>query len=289
VEKRSVRKISIRPISTAHAACFIVFIGLRYNLFQCALQLSKCSGEGRTRAFKAFECDIDAMKAEIEAPREANFEPQVHGGSMPAHTPKKSAKPANTAKAVKTIKAIKVPDVIKVAGKTPRAKEVPEPGDKAPAFRLTDDSGKTRTLKDFAGNTLVLYFYPKDDTPGCTQESCDFRDNLNRLSSSGAAVVGVSADSVESHRKFKVKHGLNFPLLSDPEHAALEAYGVWREKSLYGRKFMGIIRSTFVIDGKGVVRAAWPKVKVAGHVDEVLAAVKAIAKGGTPITKGGTP
>jgi peroxiredoxin Q/BCP len=155
-------------------------------------------------------------------------------------------------------------------------------GAKAPDFKLSDDTGRVRKLSDFSGKVLILYFYPKDSTPGCTQESCDFRDNLNRLASSGAAVVGLSADSVESHRKFKEKHGLNFPLLSDPDHAALNAYGVWQEKSLYGRKFMGIVRSTFVIDGKGVVRAAFPKVKVAGHVDEVLAAVRGLKNSGKP-------
>ena len=147
-------------------------------------------------------------------------------------------------------------------------------GDKAPSFSLLDDTGKRVSLKDFAGKSLVLYFYPKDSTPGCTQESCDFRDNLNRLKSSGAAVVGVSADSVESHRKFKEKQGLTFPLLSDPDHEALEAYGVWQEKSLYGRKFMGIVRSTFIIDGKGKISKVFPKVSVKGHVDEVLAALR---------------
>ena len=146
-------------------------------------------------------------------------------------------------------------------------------GDKAPAFSLPDEAGRMTSLKDFAGRTLVLYFYPKDSTPGCTQESCDFRDNLNRLAASGAAVAGVSADSVESHRRFKEKQGLNFPLLSDPGHAALDAYGVWREKSLYGRKFMGIVRSTFIIDGKGKILKVFPKVSVKGHVDEVLAAL----------------
>jgi peroxiredoxin Q/BCP len=161
----------------------------------------------------------------------------------------------------------------------PRAEKPPKVGAKAPAFRLADDAGRIVTLKDFAGRVLILYFYPKDDTPGCTQESCDFRDNLNRLNSAGAAVVGVSADSVEKHRRFKSKHGLHFPLLSDPDHVALEAYDVWREKSLYGRKFMGIVRSTYVIDGKGIVRAAFPKVKVGGHVDEVLAAVRALKQG----------
>jgi peroxiredoxin Q/BCP len=148
------------------------------------------------------------------------------------------------------------------------------PGDKAPPFALADDTGRRTSLKDFAGKNLVIYFYPKDSTPGCTQESCDFRDNLNRLKAAGAAVVGVSADSVESHRKFKEKQGLNFPLLSDPDHEMLEAYGVWREKSLYGRKFMGIVRSTFLVDGKGKITRVFPKVSVKGHVDEVLSALR---------------
>ncbi len=193
---------------------------------------------------------------------------------MPA-APKKSVKKAS-------------PPAKKNAKKTPAtgAKAIasdsamPGEGAKAPAFRLEDDTGHVVSLKDFAGKTLVLYFYPKDATPGCTQESCDFRDNLNRLVASGAAVAGVSADSVESHRKFKAKHAFNFPLLSDPEHKALAAYGVWQQKSLYGRKFMGIVRSTFVIDGKGVVRKVFSPVKVTGHVDEVLQAVAALAKGG---------
>ena len=120
---------------------------------------------------------------------------------------------------------------------------------------------------------MVLYFYPKDTTPGCTTQACGFRDNLNRFAKSGAAVLGVSADSVESHRKFKDKQGLNFPLLSDPDHKALDAYGVWQEKSLYGRKFMGIVRTTFVIDEDGKIAKVFPKVKVNGHVDEVLASL----------------
>lgn len=150
----------------------------------------------------------------------------------------------------------------------------PGPGDKAPAFKLTDDSGETVSLADFKGRKVVLYFYPKDNTPGCTTQACAFRDNLNRLGKSGAVVLGVSADSVESHRKFKEKQGLNFPLLSDPDHKALDAYGVWQEKSLYGRKFMGIVRSTFLIDANGKIAKVFPKVKVNGHVDEVLAALK---------------
>jgi peroxiredoxin Q/BCP len=150
----------------------------------------------------------------------------------------------------------------------------PKPGSKAPAFKLQDDTGKTVSLSDYKGKKVVLYFYPKDSTPGCTTEACDFRDNLNRLTKSGAVVFGISADSVESHRKFKEKQGLNFPLLSDPDRKAIEAYGVWQEKSLYGRKFMGIVRSTFVLDGEGRVLKAFPRVKVAGHVDAVLEALK---------------
>src|SRR3954470_14631255 len=129
----------------------------------------------------------------------------------------------------------------------------PQAGDKAPAFKLADENGKTVSLADFKGKQVVLYFYPKDSTPGCTTEACDFRDNLNRIAKTGAVVLGVSADSSESHRKFKEKQGLNFPLLSDPDRKAIEAYGVWQEKSLYGRKFMGIVRSTFIIDGKGSI------------------------------------
>ncbi len=200
---------------------------------------------------------------------------------MPA-SPKKSTKksPARTSGTAKAAPKAHANAKSKPAAKRPAkpaASAGPQAGDKAPAFRLRDDAGALRSLKDFAGRTLVLYFYPKDDTPGCTQESCDFRDNLNRLASAGAAVAGVSADTVESHAKFKKKHGLNFPLLSDPDHEALEAYGVWQEKSLYGRKFMGIVRTTFVIDGKGVIRKVFPKVSVKGHVDEVLAAIREIA------------
>lgn len=146
-------------------------------------------------------------------------------------------------------------------------------GSSAPDFKLQDDSGRVVSLGDFRGKKVVLYFYPKDSTPGCTTESCDFRDNLGRLAAKGAIVLGLSADSVESHRKFKSKQGLNFPLLSDPERRALEAYGVWQEKSLYGRKFMGIVRTTVIIDEKGKVAKVFPKVKVAGHVDEVLASL----------------
>ncbi len=128
---------------------------------------------------------------------------------------------------------------------------------------------KTFSLGDFAGRELVLYFYPKDNTSGCTQEACDFRDNMNRLTSR-AAVVGVSPDSLASHKKFQAQHGLNFPLLSDPDHALAGVFGAWGEKSMYGRKYMGIIRSTFLIGPDGQIQHSWTKVKVKGHVDDVL-------------------
>ena len=124
-------------------------------------------------------------------------------------------------------------------------------------------------LSGFKGEKVVLYFYPKDNTSGCTQEACDFRDNINRLISS-ATVIGVSPDSIKSHKKFKENHDLNFILLSDPEHKLAEKYGVWKEKSMYGRKYMGIERSTFVLDKDGNIEKEWRKVKVNGHVDEVL-------------------
>jgi peroxiredoxin Q/BCP len=147
-------------------------------------------------------------------------------------------------------------------------------GDKAPAFELENAGGARVALGDFRGRNVVLYFYPKDNTPGCTREACDFRDNFARLTAAGAVVLGVSADSTASHARFRAKHALPFELLSDPEHRVLEAYGAWTNKTMYGRTFLGIRRSTVVIDGKGVVRRVWPDVKVDGHVDEVLAALR---------------
>ncbi|MGE5364194.1 MAG: thioredoxin-dependent thiol peroxidase [Bacteroidota bacterium] len=143
-------------------------------------------------------------------------------------------------------------------------------GDRAPEFLLNDSEGKQVSLKDYAGKTIILYFYPKDSTPGCTREACDFRDSFERLKTADAVVVGISADSVESHRKFSSKYELPFTLLSDPEHKVLEAYGVWKQKNMMGRKFMGIERSTFIIDAQGKISAVYNKVKVNGHVDEIL-------------------
>lgn len=147
-------------------------------------------------------------------------------------------------------------------------------GTNAPEFALISDTGNTVSLKDFAGQKVVLYFYPKDDTPGCTKESCDFRDSFSRVTATNAVVLGVSKDSVASHQKFKTKFSLPFPLLSDESGKTLEAYKVWNEKSFAGKTFMGIDRTTYLIDvdmtGKGIIRKVYPKVKVEGHVDEIL-------------------
>ena len=148
-----------------------------------------------------------------------------------------------------------------------------EVGKKAPAFALPSSGGGNISLKDFTGKKVVLYFYPKDNTPGCTQEACDFRDNMARVTSAGAVVLGVSGDSVVSHEKFRDKFELPFPLLSDESHEMMEKYGVWQEKSNYGRTYMGVVRTTVLIDGQGIVRRIWPNVKVKGHVDAVLSAL----------------
>lgn len=134
-----------------------------------------------------------------------------------------------------------------------------------------DENGKEKeySLTDFKGQNVVLYFYPKDNTPGCTQEACDFRDNFNRLTSR-ATLIGVSPDSIKSHIGFKEKQGLNFILLSDPEHKLAEVFGAWGEKSMYGKKYMGIIRSTFYLDKDGKIEKEWRNVKAKGHVEEVL-------------------
>ncbi len=151
-------------------------------------------------------------------------------------------------------------------------------GDKAPEFCLKgiDEKGEEKEfcLKDFRGEKLILYFYPKDDTPGCTTEACDFRDNLSQLNSLGIRVVGVSPDSTNSHRKFKEKYNLNFTLLSDPDHSVASAYGAYGEKKMYGKTKMGIIRSTFLIDEEGRLQKAWYNVKAKGHVEKILKELK---------------
>ena len=143
-------------------------------------------------------------------------------------------------------------------------------GDKAPEFSLVADNGEKISLKDYRGKKVVLYFYPKDMTSGCTQEACDFRDNIKKIEKKNAVVIGVSPDDTKSHNKFKDKYELPFTLLSDETKTMLNDYGVWQEKSMYGRKYMGVVRTTFIIDEKGKIEKIYEKVKVPGHIDEIL-------------------
>lgn len=145
-----------------------------------------------------------------------------------------------------------------------------EAGDRAPAFTLPDQDGRPVSLADFAGSPVVVYFYPADDTPGCTKEACQFNENLSAFSRSGASVVGISPDGPAKHVKFREKYGLELPLLSDPGHEVMTEYGAWGEKTLYGKKTVGTIRSTFLIDGTGTVARAWYSVKADGHAAKVL-------------------
>ena len=146
-------------------------------------------------------------------------------------------------------------------------------GDKAPNFSAADETGRTWSLKALKGKTVVLYFYPKDNTPGCTTEACDFRDNYDAFVKKGARILGVSPDAAKSHASFKAKHGLPFPLLVDEDQSLCRTYGVWQEKSLYGRRFMGVVRSTFVIGPTGRIVSAERKVSVAGHAEAILEVV----------------
>ncbi len=149
-------------------------------------------------------------------------------------------------------------------------------GQKAPDFALTNQDGQPVTLSEFRGSPVVLYFYPKDDTPGCTKEACAFRDAFSEYRKRGAVILGVSPDDPASHAKFARKFELPFTLVADPEHTLCEAYGVWKEKNMYGRKSMGVERTTFVIDANGVVRHVFPKVKVDGHSDAIMKALDAV-------------
>ncbi|MFP4418036.1 MAG: thioredoxin-dependent thiol peroxidase [Fibrobacterota bacterium] len=143
-------------------------------------------------------------------------------------------------------------------------------GHKAPVFSLANQDGKNVSLNDFQGKWVVLYFYPKDDTPGCTKEAIDFSELLSEFTLNDAVVLGVSPDPQQSHQKFKAKHGLTVQLLSDPEHAALEQYGVWKEKNKFGKKYWGVERTTFLLDPQGVIRQVWDTVKVEGHAKQVV-------------------
>jgi thioredoxin-dependent peroxiredoxin len=160
----------------------------------------------------------------------------------------------------------------------------PQTGTLAPDFQLQDQDGNTVKLSGLRGKNVVLYFYPKDNTSGCTQQACDFRDEHSALEAAGAVVLGVSPDDTRSHQRFATKFSLPFPLLADTEKTVCNAYGVWGEKSLYGRKFLGVTRTTFLIDPEGRVAQVWPKVKVGGHVKEVLQVLES-GPGGEPAPK----
>ncbi|MHB8339364.1 MAG: thioredoxin-dependent thiol peroxidase [Ignavibacteriaceae bacterium] len=149
-----------------------------------------------------------------------------------------------------------------------------EEGKKAPAFKLKDQDGKTVSLNDFKGKDVILYFYPKDDTPGCTTEACNFRDEFPKFQNINAVILGISPDSEASHKKFIAKFGLPFSLLSDESKDVLEKYDVWKEKNMYGKKYMGVERTTFVIDGDGKIKKIFKKVKVSNHYNEVLEILK---------------
>jgi len=154
-----------------------------------------------------------------------------------------------------------------------------EVGVEAPDFTLPSDTGETIHLKSLRGRPVVLYFYPKDDTPGCTREACAFRDLKAEMEKLGAVVLGVSTDDLDSHRKFRQKYNLNFPLLSDTDHKVAEMFGAWREKVRFGKKSMGIQRSTFLIDANGIIRKVWKNVKVDGHDEQVLSALRELVGG----------
>jgi len=148
-------------------------------------------------------------------------------------------------------------------------------GDRAPAFSVSDQDGTKVSLKDFAGRPVVVYFYPADDTPGCTKEACQFNDNLHAFSLAGVTVVGISPDDAAKHTKFRSKYGLRFPLLTDADHAVMERYGAWGEKTLYGKKTVGVIRSTFLVGPDGKIQRAWYNVRADGHAEKVLAELAA--------------
>jgi peroxiredoxin Q/BCP len=152
-----------------------------------------------------------------------------------------------------------------------------EAGAKAPAFTLPDQDENPVSLGDFAGSPVVVYFYPADDTPGCTKEACQFNDNLTAFSRAGVSVVGISPDGAAKHQRFRQKYGLRFPLLSDPAHNVMGAYGAWGEKTMYGKKTVGTIRSTFLVDGDGTLQRAWYNVRADGHAAKVLEALAELA------------
>ncbi|HEX5098683.1 MAG TPA: thioredoxin-dependent thiol peroxidase [Polyangiaceae bacterium] len=202
-----------------------------------------------------------AKKAKKKAPAKSN--------AKPAKAPKSAKATAKPAKPAKPGKAMPKASTGAKAGLVV--------GNRAPAFTLSDASGKSVSSASLAGAPYVLYFYPKDNTTGCTKQACDFRDSFPAFGRVRARVLGVSPDSATSHAGFAKKHGLPFTLLADPDKTLANAYGVWAKKQNYGREYMGIVRSTFVVDAKGVIQKVWRGVKVNGHVAAVLDAVKALS------------
>jgi len=205
-----------------------------------------------------------AKKAKVKASTSGK------AGGATAKAPKAaqpSAKPAPSKPA-----KVKAAGGKPVNGKPSSSKSIGE-GDRAPAFSLPDENGKIVSSASLAGKPYVLYFYPKDDTPGCTQEACDFRDNLKAFNDAKVRIIGVSPDNAARHIKFKEKYGLSFTLLSDTERELIEAYGVWVEKQNYGRSYMGVERSTFLVDKAGTIQKVWHKVRVPGHVQAVLSSL----------------
>ncbi|HET7544279.1 MAG TPA: thioredoxin-dependent thiol peroxidase [Polyangiaceae bacterium] len=197
----------------------------------------------------------------------------------PSKTTATKAAKAKVVKAVKAVKAVKVVKAVKAnAPAKPEAEAATSnaglaEGSKAPAFALPDESGSVLDSASLAGKPYVIYFYPKDDTPGCTKEACDFRDNIKAFNSAKVRVLGVSPDDSKRHAKFKEKYGLNFTLLSDVDKTLITKYGIWVKKLNYGREYMGVQRSTFLIDKAGKIAKAWNGVRVPGHVEAVLAAL----------------
>ena len=226
-----------------------------------------------------------ASKARAVAPRPVASPPRP-SATRAKPKPVKVSKPARPAQlsAAKSAAAPKRVTKKRAPAKAPALAAVTSPaaasngaelgaGASAPSFELSDEDGRPLSAQALAGKPYVLYFYPKDDTPGCTTQACGFRDALSRFAQRGVRVIGVSPDSQQSHRKFKQKYGLNFTLLSDADKALAQAYGVWTKKSNYGREYMGIERSTFLVDESGTIKKAWRKVRVPGHVDAVLTEV----------------
>jgi len=242
-----------------------------------AKKRSKAKASKRTPASSARATPRPAKLAKA-APRKA-ASGKAASAPEPASPRAKKAKKKASAKpaAAKKVSATALRPPAPAKASAPTSVPTLAEGDKAPSFELPDHAGGTVSSESLAGHPYVLYFYPKDDTPGCTTQACGFRDSIADFEGAGVRVLGVSPDSVASHQRFAGKYGLPFTLLSDAERSLASAYGVWALKKLYGRESMGIVRSTFLVDGEGVIRKVWRGVRVNGHVAEVQAAAARLA------------